>query len=38
MLAERKVLARRIDALRELMQSDEPAGKRPTGFVGPTPD
>jgi len=38
MLAERKVLARRIDALRELMQSDEPVGKRPIGFVAPAPD
>jgi len=38
MPAERKALARRIDALRERMQSDEPAGTRPTGFVAPAPD
>jgi len=38
MLAESKVLARRIDALRELMHSDEPVGKRPTGLVAPAQD
>lgn len=38
MLAERKALARWIDALRELMQPAEPARRRPIGFVAPAPD
>ena len=38
MLTEREVLAKRIDALRELTQSDEPVGKRPIVFVAPATD